>query len=133
MTYAGLLSLIFANLEKDDPRVKAAMGWISKNFDLNSNVELGARGLYYYYVTMAKALDAYGQEKIITDDGIIHYWAKELAEKILSLQRPDGSFMNTESKEWLENDQILVSTYMLKALSICYKNIKKNQPTNTEN
>ena len=127
MTYAGILSMIFADLNKTDPRVKGAMSWVEENFSLDDNINLGKKGLYYYYVMMAKALNAYGEEKIITKDGRIHYWAKELAEKIVKLQNEDGSFSNKDQQDWLEGDQVLVTAYMLKTLSICYKNIPKTE------
>lgn len=133
MTYAGILSMIFADLNKTDPRVKGAMTWVEENFSLDDNVNLGKKGLYYYYVMMSKALDAYGEEKIITKDGRIHYWAKELAEKIIKLQNADGSFSNKDEQDWLEGDQVLVTSYMLKTLSICYKNIPKEVPAEKEN
>ncbi|MEN6450075.1 MAG: prenyltransferase/squalene oxidase repeat-containing protein, partial [Thermoguttaceae bacterium] len=60
MTYSGLKSMIYAGLKKDDPRVKAAIKWIGKNYDLKSNPGMGQAGLYYYYHTFAKALDAFG-------------------------------------------------------------------------
>ena len=41
MTYAGLLSLIYADLKKDDPRVSAAYEWIRHNYTLGG--ESGAR------------------------------------------------------------------------------------------
>src|SRR6185295_11840813 len=63
MTYAGLKSMIFAGLGPGDERVKAAIDWIGKNYDLNSNPGLGQKGLYYGYHTFAKALAALGQEK----------------------------------------------------------------------
>ena len=34
MSYAGLLSFIYADVKKDDPRVRAAVEWLSKNFTL---------------------------------------------------------------------------------------------------
>ena len=37
MTYAGLKSMIYAGLTKDDPRVKAAVDWITKNWTLDEN------------------------------------------------------------------------------------------------
>ena len=35
MSYAGLLSFIYADIEKDDPRIVAAMNWLSKNYTLD--------------------------------------------------------------------------------------------------
>src|SRR5690606_32614902 len=64
MTYAGLKSMIYAGVDKNDKRVKAAIGWIAKNYDLKSNPGMGDSGLYYYYHTFAKALDTLGEDKI---------------------------------------------------------------------
>ena len=36
-------------------------------------------------------------------------WAKELSDKVISLQAEDGSWHNTQSSEWMENDNVLVS------------------------
>ena len=58
MTYSGLTSLIYAGLQPDDPRVKAAVAWIRQNYDVRSNPGLGDAGLYYYYHVYAKALAA---------------------------------------------------------------------------
>src|SRR3569623_2787748 len=48
MTYAGLKSMIFAGVGPDDPRVKAAIAWLKKHYDLDSNPGMGDAGLYYY-------------------------------------------------------------------------------------
>ena len=41
MTYSGLKSMIYAGLKADDPRVKAAVAWLRKNYDLKNNPGLG--------------------------------------------------------------------------------------------
>ena len=41
MTYAGLKSMIYAGVKPDDPRVKAALGWLKKHYDLDSNPGMG--------------------------------------------------------------------------------------------
>jgi squalene-hopene/tetraprenyl-beta-curcumene cyclase len=51
ISYAGLLSFIYAGLDKSDPRVKAVIEWISANYSADENPGLGAQGLYYYYHT----------------------------------------------------------------------------------
>ena len=58
MSYAGLLSLIYAKVSADDPRVVAVKEWLGKNYTLDENPGMGGEGLYYYYQTMAKALSA---------------------------------------------------------------------------
>jgi squalene-hopene/tetraprenyl-beta-curcumene cyclase len=84
MTYAGFKSMIYAGLEKDDPRVIAALGWMKKNYDLKTNPGMGDAGLYYYYVTLAKTLDALGQDTFTDDKGVEHQWRQELADELLS-------------------------------------------------
>ena len=48
------------------------MKWVQKNYSLKSNPGLGDGGLYYYYHTLAKALDAVGQDEIEDADGKKH-------------------------------------------------------------
>lgn len=68
VTYAGFKSMVYANLDRDDPRMVAALNWISNNYDLNRNPgmpeEQKLQGLFYYYITMGRALNAYGSTSI---------------------------------------------------------------------
>ena len=66
MTYAGLKSMIYAGLAKDDPRVKAALNYITRHYTLDENPGLGQQGLYYYYHTFAKTMAVLG-EPTLTD------------------------------------------------------------------
>lgn len=86
MTYSGLKSLVYAGLTKDDPRLKAAVTWIRENYDVNSNPGMGDAGLYYYYHTFAKALDALGLDEI--EDANL---ATAFALLALSYCRPQAS------------------------------------------
>jgi squalene-hopene/tetraprenyl-beta-curcumene cyclase len=49
ISYAGLLSLIYAKLEPGDPRVVAVKEWLAKNYSVSENPNMGAEGLFYYY------------------------------------------------------------------------------------
>jgi len=118
MTYAGLKSMIYAGVGPDDPRVKAAFEWIRKFYDLESNPGMGNSGLYYYYHTFAKALDATGLDVIEDADGVKHDWRRELREELIRRQRPDGSWIN-ENSRWLEGEPSLVTGYALLALAYC--------------
>ena len=69
MTYAGLKSMIHAGLTRDDPRVKAAYGYIIKHYSLDENPGLGQVGLYYYYQTFAKAMALIGQPTVVDASG----------------------------------------------------------------
>lgn len=118
MTYAGLKSMIYAGVSSDDVRVKAATEWIQKHYDLKSNPGMGQAGLFYYYHTFAKALDALGQPTIVDANGVEHNWRSELASQLLSHQRKNGSWIN-EHDRWLEGNADLVSGYSLLALYYC--------------
>jgi squalene-hopene/tetraprenyl-beta-curcumene cyclase len=118
MTYAGLKSMIFAGVKSDDERVQAAYEWISKHYDLSENPGMADSGLYYYYHTFAKALDAVGKAELVDDEGKTHDWKTELVEHLAKLQQPNGSWVNAQPR-WLENDPNLVTGYVLLALSYC--------------
>lgn len=119
MTYAGLVSFLYSDVDKNDPRVQSAYNWIKKNYDLRENVGCKERGLYYYYRIMAKALIRYGEKELTTADGKKHLWAQDLARTLVSLQKPDGSWVNS-STAYLEGDPVLVTAYALRALCLCY-------------
>jgi squalene-hopene/tetraprenyl-beta-curcumene cyclase len=119
MTYAGLKSMIYAGVKEDDPRVKAAYDWIRKHYGLSENPNMGAAGLYYYYHTFAKALDALGKDTIADDDGVEHNWRAEMVAELAKRQKPDGSWLNADNIRWLEGDPNLVTAYALMALSYC--------------
>ncbi len=119
MTYAGLLSFIYCNVDKNDPRVRATVEWTRNNYNLEENVPIGPRGLYYSYHTMAKALAAYG-ERVLTDSkGLKHDWFKELALTLLKKQSQEGFWVNMSSA-WFETDKVLVTAYAILALSEGY-------------
>ena len=119
MTYAGLLSFIYANVDKDDERVQAAFRWIKEHFTLEENYGMGAQGLYYHYHTMAKALRLYGDSIFVDSKGITHDWYREFAEKMIELEKPDGLWVNEESR-WMERDPGLVTAYVILGLNTAY-------------
>lgn len=131
MTYAGLKSMIYAGLSHDDPRVKAAWGWISSNFTVDENPGMSALGpenaqggLYYYYYTMARALAAYGQPVIVDPQGHSHDWRVALTNKLATLQHPDGSFVG--ERKWMEDNPVLVTAYTVMALETAKKDLQEH-------
>ena len=120
MTYAGLLSFIYANVDKDDSRVQAAVDWIKKHFTVEENYGMGPEGLYYNYHTMAKALDSYGEPVIVDGKGMSRDWYRELSEKLLSEQKPEGFWVN-ESTRWMESFPVLATSYAILALEAAYR------------
>jgi len=117
MTYAGLKSYLYAELQKDDPRVVAALHWLQKNYSLEENPGLGKQGLFYYYHTAAKALTVFGSDTFTDAAGKTHDWRYDLMNKLVSLQKSDGFWVN-DNNRWWENDPVLVTSYSLLALEI---------------
>ncbi|MBI1314380.1 hypothetical protein GC176_24050 [bacterium] len=118
MTYAGLKSMIYAGVKKDDPRVKAALAWIQKFYALNENPGMGLQGLFYYYHTFAKSLSVLQIDELEDADGHKHNWRQELVDKLVSTQKPNGSWVN-QADRWYEGDPNLVTAYALLALAYC--------------
>ena len=116
MTYAGLKSFMYANLEKEDPRVQAAMDWIGKNYTVRENPGMGSQGLYYYFHTFAKALRVYGNPEIEDHEGVKHQWAEELVGEVLGRQDETGYWVNTESDRWWEGNKVLATAMSILAL-----------------
>jgi squalene-hopene/tetraprenyl-beta-curcumene cyclase len=124
MTYAGVKSLIYCGVAKGDPRMQKALEWIGKNYTLDSNPGMpeaeSQRGLYYYYHTFAKCMDAMGEDTFTDARGVKHDWRADLRAAILKRQKSDGSWSN-ENKAWMESDPALDTGYTLMALSYCTK------------
>lgn len=122
MTYAGIKSMIYAGIGKDDPRYKAALGWAKKNYTLDKNPgmpnQLANRGLYYYYTTFAKTMDVLGEDAFEDDKGVKHDWRADLFVALAKRQKADGSWTN-ETDRWMEGDPNLVTGYCLIALGYC--------------
>jgi squalene-hopene/tetraprenyl-beta-curcumene cyclase len=121
MTYAGVKSMIYCGVAKDEPRVKKAYEWIQRNYTVDKNPGMpevrSQWGLYYYYNTMAKSLDALGIDYVVDSKGIKHDWRKDITLALAKRQHADGSFHNIPN--WMESDQNLVTGYALMALSYC--------------
>lgn len=116
MTYAGLKSLIYAGVGPDDPRVKAAIQWLKSNYAVDTNPGMGDAGLYYYFHSFAKCLDAMGEETFTDTAGTAHAWRQELAAELVKRQNADGSWTNKNSR-WMEGDPNLVTGYALMTLA----------------
>jgi squalene-hopene/tetraprenyl-beta-curcumene cyclase len=122
ISYAGLLSLVYAKLTPDDPRVIAVKEWLGKNYTMDENPNMGAEGLYYYYQAMAKALNAAGINKLKLADGSEADWRKDLGGKLLSTQRENGSWLNNNGR-WMESNPVLVTAYTVMALEEIYRSL----------
>lgn len=133
MTYAMLKSFIYAGLTRDDPRVQAAWDWIRRNWTLDENPGMAAgdpasarMGMYYYYHTLARALNAYEQPQIVDPQGAVHDWRIELIDKLATLQNQDGSFAG--EKRWMEDNPTLATAYVILALQEAQQDLQQHPP-----
>lgn len=129
MTYAGLLSYIYAEVDRTDPRVKATVKWIRNNWSLDRSTRdpekiaegMDQEGLYYMYNVMSKGMAAYGQDVMHPEDASPFNWRKKMIEKLLAEQKINpagqGYWVNSVSRYW-EGDPVLVTAYSLLALEI---------------
>ena len=102
-----------ANLSAGDPRVRQTLDYLSRNWSVDENPGMGSQGLYYFYDIMARALVA---ARVDVVGG--HRWREELAAKVVSLQKPDGRWVNDNNRFW-EGDPILATSFALLVLSQC--------------
>ncbi len=132
MTYAGLLSYIYADVDRTDPRVEATVNWVVRHWNLRANnrpsgdaashaTQDEREGLYYLYNVMAKGLAAYGADVLRPPDRPPFNWRVELIETLLSLQKTatdgTGYWVNEVGRYW-ESDPVLVTSYALGAIQI---------------
>ena len=128
MTYCLLKTYTLCGVPPTDPRVRAVVGWIEKNWTLAENPGADVRrvgekgryqGLYYYYMVMAQALDLVGQGDWTSPTGTVVSWRTELRKHLEALQRPDGSWVNDKNPRWWEGMPTLCTIYALLALEKC--------------
>jgi len=123
MTYAGIKSLIYCGVSKKDERVLKAVEWIKRHYSVDGNPGMpklkSQQGLYYYYHTMAKCLDALGDDIIEDSAGKKHDWRAEITQALAKRQEKDGAWKNESAEGWMEGDSNLVTGYALMALSYC--------------
>ena len=121
MTYAGLLSLIYATANKHDPRVQSALDWAKTHWSLKENPGMGAEGLYYFYNVLAKALHVAGEGTFQAPSGRKISWRKELIRELLNRQKIEKNgtgYWQNEASRWMEADKVLVTSYAVTALQM---------------
>ena len=121
MTYSGLKSFLYAGVSKEDPRVKAAVRWCRTHYTLEENPGMGKSGLFYYYHTFAKAMDAFGEEPFADAKGVKHDWRLELFQTLQKQQEANGSWRNPGEKTFGEDNADLATSFALLSLSYCKK------------
>jgi squalene-hopene/tetraprenyl-beta-curcumene cyclase len=115
MTYAGLEAMIYAQVDRNDPRVQSAVKWATRHWSVDENPGMGNNGLFYYLNVMSKALSLYGDGQLTDESGDPISWKQQLVEKMADIQKPDGSWVNKSNRFW-EGDPVLVTAYSILSL-----------------
>jgi squalene-hopene/tetraprenyl-beta-curcumene cyclase len=113
MTYTGIASYLYTAADAKDPRVAAAIEWVKGHYSVDENPGLGQKGLYFHFHMMGRALGLIGQRTFADSDGRNHDWPVELAAKVLSLQKPDGTWVNPDGTYWESNPVMATSRSVL--------------------
>jgi squalene-hopene/tetraprenyl-beta-curcumene cyclase len=121
-SYAGLLSYIYADLRRDDTRVAAVLDWLRANYTLEENPGMGPQGLYYYLHLLTKGLSAAQVRELELKDGRKVNWRREVALRLMNLQKRDGSWENDNAR-WWEKETTLTTSYSLIALEMIWRGL----------
>jgi squalene-hopene/tetraprenyl-beta-curcumene cyclase len=113
MTYAGLVSFLYTNVDAKDPRVQAAYDWVKHNFTVDENPGLGQKGFYFHLHMMARALRLMGERTLTDAEGRAHDWPVELAAKLIPMQKEDGTWTNQDGTYWESNPVMATSRAVL--------------------
>ena len=93
-------------------------GTARRDFTFAENPGVGAQGHFYYLHTVAKALAVYGDETVVDQAGQEHAWRAEFIDQVLSMQKPEGFWVNEANGRWMESMPELVTAYSMMALEV---------------
>lgn len=114
MTYGGLKSYIYADMDRNDPRVQAALSWIAKNYSVDEHPGRGPKSYYYYVHVFSRTWNILNTKVVTTADGTKHDWVRELVTKLVAEQRPEGFWVNSRSNtEWEDRPELCTSHAIL--------------------
>lgn len=125
ITYSGLLSMLYARVGRNDPRIVSAVDYARRHWTVDENPGQGMQGIYFYYTIMARSLALLDTDTLPAakegDQAIA--WRDELVNKVISLQNEDGSWKN-DNNRWFENDSVLTSSYAILTLEYALRMFK---------
>ncbi|WFB35796.1 terpene cyclase/mutase family protein [Kiritimatiellota bacterium B12222] len=117
MTYAGIMSLLYCDVDRSDPRIRSAFDWASRHWTVDENPGVGTQGYFYFLNILSKCMATIQDDVLIAQDGTVIPWREEMIQKLVDLQLEDGTWKNEDNRYW-EGNPILVTAYTLTALEI---------------
>lgn len=127
MTYALISSYVVLDLRPEDPRIAAALGWISANWTFDRNPGMvntekkptaDQQGLYYYYRVTSKTFEKLKTNTVARTDGSVVDWRRDLFDAIAKRAKTeDGkAWWINEQDRWAEGMPVLTTSYVLRSL-----------------
>ena len=124
-TADGLRALLACGLPGDHPGVQAAWSWLETHFDLSfhpgkyaADREMNRQAVYFYYsLSLAKALRTLAPINVDRQTRRLD-WRKELAETMVTLQSPDGSWTN-KIVLVREDDPLVATCFATQTITVC--------------
>ncbi|TVR12465.1 MAG: hypothetical protein EA401_08980 [Planctomycetota bacterium] len=127
MTYALISSFLSLDVAPEDPRVQAALNWVTEHYQFDINPGMAAQqeqeGLFYYYLMMARTFDLLEKTTVTTDQGE-NDWRRDLfatLQKRAQILDPDSNtpraFWINDAPRWAEGIPNMTTTYMLRVLA----------------
>jgi hypothetical protein len=108
LTYGALKTLSYGGTLAADQRVQSGIAWAAKHDTVAANPGLEDGGYFYYLYMYATTRNLYRDQFPAT-------WQRPLVEALLSRQKGDGNWQNTNPL-WLERDSVLCTAYACLAI-----------------
>lgn len=136
-TTDGLRALIRLGLPRDHPRVVVARRWLLDRFTVDTvpgefapDRERERDAYYYYYCwSLAHAMMAVGESRVIEHNGRKIDWPAELAAALIERQHTDGSW-SSDNPLAKENNPLVATPFAAAALAICHRYLTPGTPAN---
>lgn len=122
-TADGMRALLLCGLKPDHPRVVSAHGWLMAHFQNGTHPGTYPAGRahlqpsldFYYAASVANAFRrVHAEDPRLSKGG----WAILLSNRLLALQRSDGSWSNP-AVDTREDDPLIATAFALSALQAC--------------
>ncbi len=118
-TCAGLNALLLAGVDYDDARIRTAVKWLGQHYTLTGNPGMRdpQRGLYCYYLNLAKTLKRLPPIELVKVGGDSQKWQQAIIEAVVERQQSSGEWSNPrESENKYESDSTSITCHAIQTI-----------------
>ncbi|MEK7415512.1 MAG: hypothetical protein AAB263_19585, partial [Planctomycetota bacterium] len=134
MTYQLLSSYLTLDLKADDPRVTAALGWVTANYGFDQNPGMGVgreqQGLFHAYALASTTFDLLHSTTLTLPDQRQVDWRADLWKAINSRSQEaklpggkTGAYWINDAQRWQEGTPILCTAYAIRGMKAILRNL----------